>query len=1066
LLSLAWALPAELSATQRQMINPIPPRIPQRVESRISPRRDIPIRILALRVEFVQDTLSTTTGNGRMAYTRSSSLYESFDDTVEIYFDPPPHDSLFFTDQLRFQDFYYSRMSGGALNFNWNIYPVGLNAAYQLPKQMWQYNWNSTDEQLDKGLAELFRDAVVAADNDPAIMWNSYDLVMVFHAGAGKEFDLGYRMTPHDIPSAWMVQADFAQQLNLPNGIPVDGGTNFVKGGLILPETESHDGVQIATVGVMCMLFGHWLGLPALYDKDDGKPVVGKWSLMDRGWGNFYGAIPGPVDAWSAAYEGWLFPIDIAPGAHQIESRFRTHPEVPLVFENKACRIPINLSEYFLLENRDRDPERDTVCYGFDRSGDTMLVFHEDYSVTRFVNYHKPIQAITSVDNLDFDSPGSGLLIWHIDEGLLSLMYNGRFNSVNELRGLDLEEADGAQDIGQEYPFLTPGWGTDYGVFEDAWYSDNYAHISANSGRYVMFGDNSFPNSRANSGAFTHITLDSFSRRREVMGFRYSQPGKLFAKRQVGYNGGSVVVGNFDDNIDSKEILIFSQHLFRIYDRDGHFLHESGLNSLRTCKGNNFAARDVNDDDRTDLIWANEGSFNAIVSRGAWRWDFVSFGYYGLSTPPLFTLGGRPEASVLAVTFSAGDSTYVRRYKMDFFENSLTLPSDAGAPWSLHRFGSQNSDTFIIVTRDLKIYRSTETGCEILANPPDAAPPIRPSDLYGSAVADFDGDGIQDVALRASYAQSGSRADHYLLVWRDLTDASNSYCIANQIDYRFQPSFPVDIDGDGRYEIYGTVPPPVNQRFDGRMAQIMVMNIEGTLMEGYPQPIFGTSELPRVYPYPQVFINLSPTSHLIISKNILCQADPHQPLRQGTPKYTLEIRKSDGSPARGFPLCIDEYTQILTAELDTIPGYDILIADSEKVTAYNLPPTYMQNQTLWWQIYRDNDRSNAVWEPARLFTPSAGAPLMPGELCYNWPNPATESTAIRYFLNESAQITVTIYDIAGDKVTTLHAQGQAGLPNEIEWNLKDIARGGYYAVVAAKSASRTEKKVVKIAVVK
>ena len=56
--------------------------------------------------------------------------------------------------------------------------------------------------------------------------------------------------------------------------------------------------------GVVVFLFGHWLGLPALYDRDNGDAVVGKWSLLDRGFGNFYGVLPGPVDAWSKTYMG------------------------------------------------------------------------------------------------------------------------------------------------------------------------------------------------------------------------------------------------------------------------------------------------------------------------------------------------------------------------------------------------------------------------------------------------------------------------------------------------------------------------------------------------------------------------------------------------------------------------------------------------------------------------------------------------------------------------------------------------------------------------------------------
>ena len=66
---------------------------------------------------------------------------------------------------------------------------------------------------------------------------------------------------------------------------------------------------------------------------------------------------------------------------------------------------------------------------------------------------------VLDVDQFDFALPGGvdendnaligGLLIWHIDENRLVTRLND--NSVNadpEKRAIDLEEADGAQDIG------------------------------------------------------------------------------------------------------------------------------------------------------------------------------------------------------------------------------------------------------------------------------------------------------------------------------------------------------------------------------------------------------------------------------------------------------------------------------------------------------------------------------------------------------------------------------------------------------------------------------------------
>lgn len=158
------------------------PRFPASTISRsLLPHRDAPLRVAALRVEFVRDSLSTTTGAGAFRYAEVDSFYtETPPDT--IYFDPPPHDSRYFADHIEFQNFYWNKMSAGNVNLTCDVFPAGSHAAYKLPKQMWQYNYNNGAAQLDRGLAELFRDAIQAADADPAVVWNNYDLVIIFHA--------------------------------------------------------------------------------------------------------------------------------------------------------------------------------------------------------------------------------------------------------------------------------------------------------------------------------------------------------------------------------------------------------------------------------------------------------------------------------------------------------------------------------------------------------------------------------------------------------------------------------------------------------------------------------------------------------------------------------------------------------------------------------------------------------------------------------------------------------------------------------------------------------------------
>ncbi|NQU05776.1 MAG: hypothetical protein HQ568_06770, partial [Calditrichaeota bacterium] len=576
-----------------------------RTASYISPQSAITSRngtfnILALRVEFKRDTLSTTTGDGSFDYDAKDS----------VYYDPPPHDSQYFSDMLEFNRFYWQEMSNGAIDFTWDIYPLDSQAAYQLPKKMWQYNYNyPTDRNsshLDSTLSLLFRDAVAVADSDTAIVWADYDLVVIFHAGSGAEFDLGFTVTPHDIPSAWMVKKDF-ELIEMDEGIPVsdNGVTGFVTEGLILPETESHDDVQISMAGVVVFLFGHWLGLPALYDRDNGDAVVGKWSLLDRGFGNFYGVLPGPVDAWSKTYMGWLNPVELTPGNWSISARGFELPGLSDTIQ--AAKVYITQDEYFLLECRYRSTvgefKDDSVAVLYD-SNDSMMFLKEDYSVDTertADNFRVPVRA----DNLDFDTPGSGILIWHVDESLLPLVQDGRFNSVDAHRGLDLEEADGAQDIGRDYPFLTAGYGTDYGIFEDAWFRNNEAHRNANKRDAITFGEGTFPNSRANSGAFSGIAIGNFSFTDIVMSFTFTNSGWLYdLPIQHDLDAKLVAVGNFDNTPDDQEFVIFGSDSLNIFDGDGDILARVPYGKeYYIYQHNDPIVRNLDNDDYSEVVW-------------------------------------------------------------------------------------------------------------------------------------------------------------------------------------------------------------------------------------------------------------------------------------------------------------------------------------------------------------------------------------------------------------------------------------------------------------------------------
>lgn len=1023
------------------------------------------VKVLGLRVQFVKDTLSTTSGDGTFEY-----------DMVDTaYFDPPPHDSKYFADHLTFQDFYWNKMSVGKIGLESKIFPDRLEGAYQLPKKIWQYNHNHTEAQLDFGLAELFRDAVLEADKDPDIEWNKYDLVVVFHAGAGAEFDLGYTTTPHDIPSAWLTAEDL-DTLGYSGGILTDDGER-IPGGLILPEMETHDGVQISMAGVITSLFGHWLGLPALYDNDTdvfgdrGNPVVGKWSLMDRGFGNFYGSIPGQLDAWSRIYMGWLEPVEIEPGDYRIAALGFASDTIPEVY-----KIPINETEYFLLSCRARDPENDSIAVGIDSKYNKM-VYNDDYTVTRGfgfrdldAGYGVPLE----IDNLDFDAPGSGILIWHVDEsGGKLIIEEGRFNSVDEFRGLDLEEADGAQDIGERYPFLTAGYGTDYGIYTDAWFRDNKHHQDSNQGFGVGFNDYSYPSSLDNSGSLTHIKIGNFSPPSTVMSFTYLKQNIVFNKKwDLGTNRNFLCgTGNFDSDESDQEIVVISDSV-RFIDGSGTviFTSEIDLTDL-TIVSNEPLIRDffsnMNSNKLAEVIFTslnNSGSlsFNILISGSVLDYEmrqyelmqnWENYGEIHMIAVGDTSIGEVIFTSRICFGIPVETGTQLKAYNDQLQpENELFIPERIKA---FHRLGSYTSDIVLIFGESSTVYLWKSGEIELLGtvinlqNNPN-------SSISSSALADFNSSGSQDLCFL-------TRDPNQIITVTDIAENGISSVTASMIEGPWTTLYnpiPVDVDKDGQYEIVGYVNSDPTKG-------IIAFEINGMVVDRFP--LISPESTSEYFPIMRELAVFDTDNDGFWSYFYPGQFRKTLITSQGNQAKSSFIGRYDQRETyrSGFPLSVSQETpHFRFCQLDTTEELEMVIWGDGMLSAhkYNL---FAEPADIWWgQPFRDNDHSNAVWEPSTPFSSTDDKPIIPADKCYNWPNPAKGLTYFRYFLNFDADVTIEVFDILGEKVTMLSGSGTAGTTNEILWNTSNIPRGGYIAILKASSLGRNEKHKIKVAVLK
>jgi len=355
------------------------------------------VRILLLRVDFQPDTDPQTTGTG-----------EWNDCTTGCKGDP---DYWVNNSVQKFTD-YLSEVSYGQLTVQITISPN----VYTLSHVMGYYGDNELSTSSFADIENLIYDSVKAADAD--INFSTYDAILIVHAGAGQESDVANNNngdTPNDIWSLYYANSCVSAGATGSNCLIADGVD--VNEAIIMPQTDSQDGITVNPVGVYLHEFGHWLGLPDLYCTaliclTDG---VGDWSLMDSGTYNYdpalcpntnnceYGSSPAHLDAWSKTYLGWATPVEYASDPDPGSVSLNPVEPGPEIIKLQASTE--NVNQYFLLENRRKT--------GF-----------------------------------DVGLPGEGMLVWLIDDEIISSkFFSNTINNDRNRPGVKLIEADGTFDL-------------------------------------------------------------------------------------------------------------------------------------------------------------------------------------------------------------------------------------------------------------------------------------------------------------------------------------------------------------------------------------------------------------------------------------------------------------------------------------------------------------------------------------------------------------------------------------------------------------------------------------------
>ena len=430
------------------------------------------------------------------------------------------HDSVYYDHLLQDVADYFASVSGSRFDLDFTVeHEVPL-----LDQPMYYYGNHPQDGEQPVILA---RDVI--ALHDHAVDFSQYDTVFLIHPGAGEETDI-LDNSPEQIYSTYLGPEDFQQAfedsiLATPyistDDFPDGEGIRHV---LILPENEFQDafegfGGYYGSLGVYCFEVGLRLGMLSLTDfTPSGSPDsqgIGQFGLMGYGLFSAGGFVPPQPCAFNKLLMGWLDPYVVDPNLGDTwtlaPSEFPNHPQA-------GARVNMTGAEYFLLEYRLQDPDGNVIfSFSGDLNGNNVPDFFDhdsengDGTPTGFFDPDEDDREWFTDAEWDFflsdntarepgvKGAGSGIYIWHIDEGVIRDVFGlqrNLFNANPDRKSVDLEEADGIQDLDSRMP--TPWW---LGGDDDSYRGENNA----------TFAPVTRPDTRTNGGVRSGLVIEEIS---------------------------------------------------------------------------------------------------------------------------------------------------------------------------------------------------------------------------------------------------------------------------------------------------------------------------------------------------------------------------------------------------------------------------------------------------------------------------------------------------------------------------------------------------------------------------
>jgi hypothetical protein len=1038
------------------------------------------ITIIAVMVEFQQQENRFTTGDG--------TFNPSFLDRPGITIDPLPHDRGYFEAHLQFTKNYFERVSGGRLTVNYEVLPEIIT----VPGVMADYSPLGEDGSQNEKLAFFARDVWSEVDRRGFLVGRTLDpdrtMYIAFHAGAGRDLELvgtSLDKTPQDIPSVYLSRDSFRRLFGneqfpgfLVNGIEVSNTA-------ILPETQSRPGtnivgeefvLQLSINGITAAMVGSFLGLPDLFNTENGRSGIGRFGLMDgAGFFSHFGLFPPEPSAWEKYWLGWVDPVDItsltdAGGTVSLDASAPGQVST-------TVKLPVSSDEYFLVENRIRDPQGrglELTIRTPDGRLETVRIARDEERFDPFdfskIDEILPAGVLVDVSHFDWSLPGGldrgedgragteddrflngGILIWHIDEQIIRSNYVS--NSINNdplRRGVRLVEADAAQDIGRPAGGLTR---YDQGAPFDFWWSGNdFTVITQNGQRIVLyqnrFADDTRPNNRSNSGAPTYFEFYDFSDTGVEMTFRTRRvssagfepllgmavsAGVGISQPLGGLSGFPMSVSRVVSGVDT--LIVFP--------------HSGGMVVASTAEG---SVQRIGFESGGQPV-AGSGVLT-VLERGAATVGAGAGVLRGYRVDRV--LAGESDGKDLAGDGTGGGTGFLRPGPAGPVPGLVpvwqAVSVDAGGAGLVARFAPQAGFVGAVPSRFVFAEMNGDAG-QVL----EASTQIAVRDgavggrLTGTDVLNATGQRIFSINTPESlaprrYLMSTSPGPDlepaFLLITRE------RFVILNATDGTIHTTINAQTAGWPALASWSGTSLPALFFVDHHTNTIEGLNLLGASLNGFPVT--------------------APDGFTFTGTPLILPAD-------NSNDQLFMVMASDG-----YSLNILVYTsQNLRYPTET------LLVGSERPGSHPLQPAIF-NGNLYaaspsgdlraWRIRNRQDQPTSyLYGNPSTNTPgieiSPAAPpfttgLMVNTEVYNWPNPASDHTHIRFMTTEPSEITVTTIDYSGQQVHESRHSTVGGLPQEYRLNTSSWGNGVYFTRVTARSGSAIEHKVFTMVIIR